>query len=207
MASKAREKRESLIPISVIKRLPVYYRFLTNLMNKDVERISSSELADKLGITASQIRQDLCHFGSFGQRGYGYRVKKLQKAIGNILGLNQEINMVLVGAGHLGTAIANYPNFKNRGFYIKAVFDKDPGKIGRRLAGCTIMEIEYLEEYLKNNEIDIGILAIPVESTSEVAKLFEENGVKGIWNFAPISLKLKNGIKIENVHISESLMT
>lgn len=201
------KKMDRPIPLGVVKRLPVYYRFLTGLMKKEIERISSQELADKLGVTASQIRQDLNHFGSFGRRGYGYRVKELQEVIAYILGINQRKNMVLVGAGNLGKAIANYSSFREKGFFIKAVFDNDSAKIGTVLANCKIKSIDFLEEFLCSNNIDIGILAIPVENSTIIAKMFEENGVKGIWSFAPINIKSRRNIVVENVHISESLMT
>ncbi|MFP4016538.1 MAG: redox-sensing transcriptional repressor Rex [Halanaerobiales bacterium] len=194
------------IPISVIKRLPIYYRYLGKIAASGIEKISSKQLAEKLGVTASQIRHDLNYFGSFGERGYGYHVKDLKKVIGEILGTNNKMNMVLVGAGNLGNAIANYPNFIKRGFIIKAVFDSDPDKTGKKLAGCRIGDISYLEEYLEDNSIDIGILAIPAEEALYIARIFEKSNVKGLWNFAPVSLNLESTL-VENVHISESLMT
>ncbi|MFW6022348.1 MAG: redox-sensing transcriptional repressor Rex [Halanaerobiaceae bacterium] len=207
MANTQSRKNEKVIPISVIKRLPIYYRCLVNLLNRDMERISSRELAEKIGVTASQIRQDLSHFGNFGQRGYGYNINDLSNAIANILGINHNFTMVLIGAGNLGTAIANYPNFKQRGFQIKAVFDNDISKIGMKLSDCTIQHINKLEDFLQVNNIDIGILTIPAEETQYFCNIFKEYGIKGIWNFAPVSLNTGNQVMVENVHISESLMT
>jgi len=201
-----KDKKEKAIPISVIKRLPIYHRYLNILINRDVENISSKLLAEKLGVTASQIRQDLSHFGTFGQRGYGYRVSDLAKAIGEILGVNNKLNMVLIGAGNLGSAIINYPNFSKRGFLITAIFDNDPKKIGKKIANCTVLNIDTLRVYLESHTIDIGILAIPAEDTHEIVKIFEECKIKGVWNFAPVSLNMEN-VLVENVHISESLMT
>lgn len=207
MMNNTLKKIDRPIPLSVAKRLPVYYRYLTGLMQREIERISSQELADKLGVTASQIRQDLSHFGSFGRRGYGYRVKELQESIAYILGINRTKNMVLVGAGNLGRAIANYSSFREKGFFIKAVFDNDLEKIGTVLADCEIKSIDLLEEYLYSNNIDIGIIAIPVENAAAIVEIFEKGGVKGIWNFAPISINSRSNIIVENVHISESLLT
>ncbi len=206
MGYKKIKKTEKAIPISVIKRLPIYHRYLNKLIDRDVEHISSKQLAEKLGVTASQIRQDLSHFGTFGQRGYGYRVNDLAKAIGEILGVNNKLHMVLVGAGNLGGAIINYPNFSKRGFIITAIFDNDPAKVGTKIAGCIVLSIDSLREYLESHAIDIGILAIPAEDTYEIVKIFEECNIKGLWNFAPVSLNLEN-VLVENVHISESLMT
>lgn len=201
------KKKERAIPVSVIKRLPIYYRYLTMLLSREVERISSRELAAKLGVTASQIRQDLSHFGNFGQRGYGYRVKELQKTIGEILGLNNNMQLVLVGAGNLGRAIVNYPNFSKRGFYFKAIFDNNEEVIGEFIGGIKVLHLDDLAGYLEENEIDIGVIATPPEAAVEIAHQLVRGGVKGIWNFAPVSLNLDKEVIVENVHISESLLT
>ncbi|MTI59659.1 MAG: redox-sensing transcriptional repressor Rex [Firmicutes bacterium] len=201
------KKKEKPIAVSVIKRLPVYYRFLTTLHSKGVERISSSELAEKLGVTASQIRQDLSQFGNFGQRGYGYRVANLKEAIAKILGLDNQMEMVLAGAGNLGKAIINYPNFKRRGFYIKGIFDVNPELIGQEVAGLLVQDISLLADFLTKNRIDIGIITTPPESAVDVANIFVRGGIRGIWNFAPVSLNYSGKVLVENVHISESLLT
>ncbi len=200
-----REGMKEGIPYATIKRLPVYYRFLADLAKKEVERISSRELAVKMGINPSQLRQDLSYFGSFGQQGYGYRVNDLLQEIGRILGLNQQLKMVLIGAGHLGTALANYESFTRRGFVITAIFDNNPELIGDNISGIFVQNIKELREYLRSQPVDVGIITTPAESAQEMANLLIEEGVKGIWNFAPVSLKIPEGIILENVHISESL--
>ena len=193
------------IPYVTIKRLPVYYRFLNDLAKKEVERVSSRELAVKMGINPSQLRQDLSFFGSFGQQGYGYRVNDLLQEIGKILGLNQHLKMVLIGAGHLGTALANYDSFASRGFLITAVFDNDSELIGKKIRDITIQDIKELSEYLHTQAVDVGIITTPAESAQQIADQLIAEGVKGIWNFAPVSLRVPDGIVLENVHISESL--
>jgi redox-sensing transcriptional repressor len=204
---KDQEDKINGIPISVIKRLPVYYHYLSLLITREVEKISSRELAKKLGTTASQIRQDLSHFGNFGQRGYGYRVEELHQVIGKILGLDSTMNLVLVGAGNLGRALANYPNFKKRGFIIRGIFDNNRKIIGEVIAGCKVLPVETLADFLNDNSIDIGIIAIPPENANDIARILVDGGVKGIWNFAPVNLNPGKGVLVENVHISESLMT
>jgi redox-sensing transcriptional repressor len=193
------------IPYATIKRLPVYYRFLNDLVKKEVERVSSRELAVKMGINPSQLRQDLSYFGSFGQQGYGYRVHDLLQEIGKILGLNQQLKMVLTGAGHLGMALANYDSFIRRGFIITAIFDNNPEIIGDNINGIFIQSIKALHDYLRANIIDVGIITTPAEPAQEIADQLIADGVKGIWNFAPVSLKIPEGVIVENVHISESL--
>ncbi len=201
-----REGVKEGIPYATIKRLPVYHRFLTDLANKEVERVSSRELAVKMGINPSQLRQDLSYFGSFGQQGYGYRVNALLHEIGKILGLNQQLKMVLLGAGNLGTALANYESFSRRGFIITAIFDTNPEIIGNNLSGIFIQNIKELRAYLHSHPVDVGIITTPAQFAQDMANLLIEEGVKGIWNFAPVSLKIPEGIILENVHISESLL-
>lgn len=203
---KVRTKGCDGIPFATIRRLPVYYRYLENLSKREVERISSRELAAKIGSNPSQIRQDLSWFGNFGQEGYGYRVDELLRAIGRILGLDQKTEMVLVGAGHLGRAIANYPGFRQRGFFIKAIFDNAPEVIGEIVGGVYVQDVRELEQYLLENPVKIGIITTPKEAAQEIADILVKGGVKGIWNFAPVSLKTPDGVAVENVHISESLM-
>ncbi len=195
------------MPIKVIKRLPIYYRYLFDLMERRVERISSGKLGEKLDLTSSQIRQDLSYLGSFGQRGYGYNVYELHDEIGKILGINRNMQMVLIGGGNLGKAIANYPKFSQRGFLIKAIFDRDLDLIGEKINGVPIYNVNKLAAYLDNFEIDIGIIATPPEAAEEMAQILINNGIKGIWNFAPVTFDIRNDVLIENVHISESLFT
>jgi redox-sensing transcriptional repressor len=194
------------IPLVVIKRLPRYQRVLSELASQDVERISSRELAATMKITASQLRQDLSCFGSFGQQGYGYRVNELLGEFNRILGLNYGTGMVLVGVGYLGKALVNYENFKRRGFVIRAVFDRDPEIIGKTFNGIKVNDITALDHYLRQNPTEIGIICVPADAAQSIADILVKSGVKGIWNFAPVSLKVPDEIYVEHVHISESLM-
>ena len=195
------------ISMAVIRRLPKYYRYLGELLNKDVQRISSKELSDIIGFTASQIRQDLNNFGGFGQQGYGYNIEDLHKEIGKILGLDTSYSAVLIGAGNLGQAIANYSGFKNAGFEIKALFDANPKVIGLKIRDFEILDSDFIEEYIKSNNIDIGILCVPKNGAQQLADRLVNAGVKGIWNFAPIDLNVSKEVIVENVNLTESLFT
>lgn len=197
---------EKEISRAVIKRLPRYYRYLGELLENGVERISSSDLSHRMRVTASQIRQDLNNFGGFGQQGYGYNVQYLYDEIGKILGLNKQHNMIIVGAGNLGQAIANYANFENRGFIIKALFDIKPELVGKKIRDVEVHLLDELPDYLKENSVEIAALTIPKESAKKVAPVLVECGVKAIWNFAHIDLDLPEDVVVENVHLSESLM-
>jgi redox-sensing transcriptional repressor len=194
------------IPLVVIKRLPRYQRVLAELAARDLERISSQELAAMMKITASQLRQDLNYFGSFGQQGYGYRIVELLTEVNQILGLNYGTSMVLIGVGFLGKALINYESFKRRGFVIRAVFDCDPEIIGRTVNGITVSDIGTLTSFLQQNPAEIGIICTPAQAAQEVAELLVKSGIKGIWNFAPVMLKVPEKVFVEYVHISESLM-
>ena len=200
------EKKKN-ISMAVIKRLPKYHRYLQELLRNDVDRISSKELGEKIGFTASQIRQDLNCFGDFGQQGYGYNVKDLYEQISLILGLDREYNGVIVGAGNIGQAIANYSRFTKVGLEINAIFDANPKLIGMRIRDIEIQDIDVLKEYLEKNPIDIGIICVPRINAQKVCDVLIENGVTGIWNFAPVDLSVPEGITVENVHLSESLLT
>ena len=191
---------------AVIKRLPRYYRYLGELMEDNVERISSNELSKKMHTTASQIRQDLNNFGGFGQQGYGYNVKYLYTEIGKILGLEEDHNIIIIGAGNLGQALANYAAFENRGFILKGIFDVNPRLQGVSIRGVLIRMMDDLKTFVQNNEIDIAVLTIPKEKAIEVANMLVENGVRAIWNFAHTDLNLPDNVVVENVHLSESLM-
>jgi redox-sensing transcriptional repressor len=193
------------IPHSTIRRLPVYHRYLSDLNRKEVERVSSRELAAKMGINPSQLRQDLGHFGSFGQQGYGYRVVELLGEIDRILGLNQGTTMVIIGAGHLGMALANYEHFTEYGFRVAAVFDNDPQKIGRTVDAHTVQNVAELGEFLAKTPVAIGVITTPTEVAQSIADRLVEAGVKAIWNFAPVNLKVPERIILEHMHISESL--
>lgn len=197
---------EHEISKAVVKRLPRYYRYLGNLISAKVERISSNELSDLMNVTASQIRQDLNNFGGFGQQGYGYNVKYLYNEIGKILGLDKTYNMVIVGGGRLGQAIANYVKFEKRGFSIKGIFDINPELEGTLVRGIPIRMTEEMPGFLVENEIQIAALTLPREGVEAVLPVLIENGVKAIWNFAHTDLKVPEDVVVENVHLSESLM-
>lgn len=194
------------ISSAVIKRLPRYYRYLGELIENGVQRISSKELSDRMKVTASQIRQDLNNFGGFGQQGYGYNVKYLYDEIAKILGIDQTHNMIIVGAGNLGQAIVNYEDFAKRGFIIKGVFDNNPQLDGKTIKNVSVMMMDEIQDFIKNNNIEIAALTIPKSAAKEVAKTVADAGVKAIWNFAHTDLNLPEDIIVENVHLSESLM-
>lgn len=191
---------------AVIRRLPRYYRYLGELLENGVERISSNDLSKRMQVTASQIRQDLNNFGGFGQQGYGYNVKYLYTEIGKILGLEEDHDMIIIGAGNLGHALANYAAFEKRGFVLKGIFDVNPTLKGMTIRGVPIHMMDELEDFVKNNAIEIGILTIPKAKAIEVANQLVEYGVKAIWNFAHTDLNLPDNVIVENVHLSESLM-
>ncbi len=197
---------EHSIPKVVIKRLPRYYRYLGDLLEANVERISSNELSDMMHVTASQIRQDLNNFGGFGQQGYGYNVKYLYSEIGRILGLDQVYNMIIVGAGNLGQALANYVNFEKSGFVVKGIFDVNPTLRGVSVRGIEIRMVDELPVFIRENEIKIAALTLPKTGAEEVAPVLVESGVRAIWNFAHTDLQLPKNVVVENVHLSESLM-
>lgn len=192
---------------AVVKRLPRYYRHLSQLLEGNVDRISSNELAQRMNITASQVRQDLNNFGGFGQQGYGYNVKMLHAEIGNILGLGQELSCVLVGAGNLGHAVANYTSFERRGFKIKGIFDNNPAIIGTQIHGLTVQSVAYLTAFIKEQKIKIAMLAIPAASVKELIDDIIDAGIKGIWNFSYLDMEVPSDIALVNVHLSDSLMT
>jgi redox-sensing transcriptional repressor len=195
------------ISMAVIKRLPKYYRYLEELMKNDVDRISSKELGEKIGFTASQIRQDLNCFGDFGQQGYGYNVKELYNQISSILGLDRGYEAALVGAGNIGQAVSNYSRFENLGFRISAIFDANPKLIGMKIRDVEIMDIDEMESSLIAHKIDIGIICVPRKNAQSVADELIKGGVRAIWNFAPVDLIVPDYVKVENVHLSESLLT
>lgn len=191
---------------AVINRLPRYYRYLGDLLEKDVVRISSKELSEKMKVTASQIRQDLNNFGGFGQQGYGYNVEYLHSEIGKILGLDKRYNVIIIGAGNLGQALANYVDFERRGFYIGGIFDVNPRLIGMSIRGVEVQLIDNLEEFIRNNPVDIAAITVPKTKAPQLAQDMVRWGIKGIWNFAPTDLNLPKDIIVENVHLAESLM-
>lgn len=198
--------QQKKISTAVIKRLPRYYRYLGELLEKDVVRISSKELSEKMNVTASQIRQDLNNFGGFGQQGYGYNVEYLYTEIGKILGLDRKYNLIIIGGGNIGQALAKYTDFERRNFFVQAIFDVNPELNGKKVRGIPIYMMDTLEQYVKEHTVDIVALAIPKAQTAEVGAELERLGVKAIWNFAPTELMVSKDIIVENVHLTESLM-
>lgn len=197
---------EKEISQAVISRLPRYFRYLGDLKDEGTERVSSQELSDIMKVTASQIRQDLNNFGGFGQQGYGYNVEFLYQEIGKILGLNQRHNLIIIGAGNLGQALANYMNFERRGFLFKGIFDNNPRLYGKRIREIEVRPMESIERFIKDNNIDIAVLTIPKNEAVRVAELLTGYGIIGIWNFAHVDLNVAEEIQVENVHLSDSLM-
>lgn len=197
---------EKKISIAVIRRLPRYFRYLSDLIKLGIKRISSKELSQRMDITASQIRQDLNCFGGFGQQGYGYNVELLYEEVGKILGTDKGFKCIIVGAGNMGKAIANYENFKNRGFEMIGIFDVDPKKIGTVINNIKVLHLDDLDDFVKNHHVDIAILTVPNKHVVGVANKIKELGIKGIWNFTPTDLKLGDEVVVENVHLSDSLM-
>lgn len=191
---------------AIIARLPRYFRYLGELKDEGVTRISSKELSSIMHVTASQIRQDLNQFGGFGQQGYGYNVEYLYSEIGKILGLDKTHHLIIVGAGNLGQALANYTNFHRRGFLFQGIFDKNPALYGKKIQEMEVQPMENMERFVKENNIDIAVLTIPKISAVEVAGKLVSCGIRAIWNFAHCDLNVPPHIQVENVHLSESLM-
>ncbi len=191
---------------AVVGRLPRYLRYLGELKDEGVERISSQELSELMKVTASQIRQDFNNFGGFGQQGYGYNVEYLYQEIGKILGIDRIHNFIIVGAGNLGRALGNYLNFERRGFVFCGIFDSNPELVGQDVRGIPVMAMEQLEDFVSQKDIDIAVLTIPKTGAVEVADKLAKHGIRAIWNFAHVDLNLPEGIQVENVHLSDSLM-
>ena len=194
------------ISSAVIKRLPRYYRYLGELLENNVVRISSKELSIRMKVTASQIRQDLNNFGGFGQQGYGYNVEYLHDEIGKILGLDATQNMIIIGAGNLGQALANY-DFDRIGFKVIGIFDINPRLEGLAVRGVEIQMVDTLEQFIKDHEIHVATLTVPKKQARSIAKQLETWGIRAIWNFAPTDLHLSEDVCVKNVHLDESLMT
>lgn len=194
------------IPKAVIGRLPRYYRYVGEMMDEGIERVSSQELSARMNSTASQVRQDLNMFGDFGLQGYGYNVKKLYAEIGNIIGINRSHNIIVIGAGNLGQALVNYANFSRHGFVMKGMFDVNPRLVGLEIRGIKIQDLDNLETFIRENDIQIAALTIPKKRAPEVVQRLVNSGIKAIWNFAHTDLEVPKGVVVENVHLSESLM-
>ncbi len=191
---------------AVIGRLPRYFRYLGELKDEGVERISSQELSELMKVTASQIRQDFNNFGGFGQQGYGYNVEYLYNEVGKILGLDHQYNFIIIGAGNLGKALGNYLNFERRGFLFKGMFDQKQELVGQMVRGVPVMSMDRLSDFIRENQIDIAVLTIPKTSAVGLVDELVESGIKAIWNFAHVDLNVPEGIQVENVHLSDSLM-
>lgn len=202
-------KRED-ISASVIKRLPRYYRFIGELMKQGCERISSADLAQKMSLTASQIRQDLNCFGGFGQPGCGYNLSELHTEIGRILGVDKNRGAILIGAGNLGRAIATHMKFEKYGMRLCGIFDIDKGKTGMTVASMKIHHMDGLAEFMDREKPEIAILCIPKSAAKEISEMLADKGIKAFWNFSHYDLSNVVGkhkdIVIENVHLGDSLM-
>ena len=207
------EKREdslekAKVPSAVIKRLPRYHRYLAELLREKKLRISSAELSRIMGVTASQIRQDLNCFGGFGQQGYGYNVKYLHGKISELLGVEEGYRAVIVGAGNLGRALAATHMFERRGVLRMAMFDVDKDLIGTSICNIPVYSIDSLEDYCRQNKIDIGVLTVPKEAAKAVAETMARGGVRGIWNFANMELEIGDkSVIVQDIHLGDSLMT
>ena len=191
---------------AVIGRLPRYFRYLGELKDEGVQKISSQDLSVLMKVTASQIRQDFNNFGGFGQQGYGYNVEYLYNEIGKILGLDRTHNLIIIGAGNLGRALGNYMNFERRGFIFRGMFDANRELIGSEVRGMKVMPMEEMEDFIRDNDIDIAVLTIPKEGAVSVAERLAKTQVRAIWNFAHVDLNVPGEIQVENVHLSDSLM-
>lgn len=198
---------DKTISMAVIKRLPKYHRYLRELLGNEVERISSKELSDIIGFTASQIRQDLNNFGGFGQQGYGYDVANLYSEISTILGLDRDYNIAIVGAGNLGHALANYSSFNNFGYKLRGIFEVNPRLIGMKISDVEVYDIDILEKFINNNDIDIVFICTNRASAQKIVNRLEKTNIKGIWNFAPVDVKVKGNIEVQNVHLIDKLLT
>lgn len=201
-------KNNNSIPRSVISRLPRYYRFLGILQKEGIEKISSKNLAQRLGLTASQIRQDLNHFGGFGQQGYGYNIEDLRKSIGQIIGVDNGHSVILVGAGNLGRAIAQHLNFQTKGFMLSGIFDSDEALEGIEINNMKIMNFNSVEEFCKKNKPTAAILCIPSVAGAAVTEKLVQCGIKAFWNFSHYNINDDfPDVLVENVHLNDSLMT
>ncbi len=198
-------KRE--VPIVVVKRLPRYYRYLSELLKQGITRISSGDLSEKMGVTASQIRQDFNCFGGFGQQGYGYNVENLRAEFADILGLSQGYKTILIGAGNLGHALANHSNFAKRGFSLIGIFDASPDLVGTVINGVSVHHTDDLESFCTENKVDIAILALPKSAIDAVIPRLVKLKIKGLWNFSYTDIAVPDDVAVENVHLSDGLMT
>ncbi|HEU24169.1 MAG: redox-sensing transcriptional repressor Rex [Mesoaciditoga sp.] len=193
------------VPNPVSKRLALYHRCVVSLLSEGKEVTSSQELGERLALKPSQIRKDLSYFGEFGKRGTGYELKELKLSLENLLSINKTWNVCIVGAGNIGTALANHTEFFKEGYRIIAFFDRNPSKIGKKIGtrSISVYSIEELKEKVRDLNIEIGVIAVPSSEARNVAEMLVESGVKGILNFAPVKLKIEN-VEIEDVDIAIS---
>ncbi|HNZ83646.1 MAG: redox-sensing transcriptional repressor Rex [Sedimentibacter sp.] len=199
--------KQNKISSAVIRRLPKYYRYLGELNKAGVNKTSSRELSEMTGFSASQIRQDLNNFGGFGQQGFGYDVGNLHNEIGKILGLDKKYKIIIVGAGNIGQAIANYTGFYEADYEVVALFDKNPKLVGLSIRNALIMDSDSIEEFLEKEDIDIAVICTPKSVSQQIAEQLVRCGIKAIWNFAPKDLKMPEEVYVENVHLNESLFS
>lgn len=197
--------QDNKISDAVIRRLPKYYRYLSELEAGGTERISSSQMSRDLSLNASQIRRDLNCFGGFGQQGYGYQVARLRQEIMKIMGIGTNHNLIILGAGNIGQALLKYRNFAEEGYRISAIFDVDEAVIGKEIAGLTVKPMSDIKEFINSNKVDIAILTVPKPAAQELGDELVALGIKGIWNFAPVDVETRKGVSVENVHLSDSL--
>ena len=196
---------KSRVSDAVVRRLPMYYRHLKELKKAGVVRISSQELGERMNLTASQIRQDINCFGGFGQQGYGYHVSNLKERIAQILGLHKQYHVIIVGAGNIGRAVANYAGFAREGFVIQAMFDVSAALVGVDVHGVLVQPMDKLDDWLSTHQVDIAVLSVPKACAQDTADRLVRGGVRAIWNFAPVDLALPEGVAVNNVHLSDSL--
>lgn len=202
------EKKETGVSSAVVNRLPRYYRYLRELYRADILRISSSELAKMMNITASQIRHDFNCFGGFGQQGYGYNVKYLYHQISEILGVQDNFSAVIIGAGNLCRAISAGSIFTHRGVKLLSIFDNNPEKVGLRIAGVPVRHMEELNDFCRRQKVDIAVLTVPKSAARECAERLLGTGIHGVWNYTNMELDLSvHGIVVQNIHLGDTLMT
>ena len=197
---------EKEISQAVIRRMPRYYRYLGELLEEGVERISSNDLSHRMMVTASQIRQDFNNFGGFGQQGYGYNVQYLHDEIGKILGLDHTHNIIVIGMGNLGQAISRYMQFDNLGFKMVGFFDVNPDLKGKLIRDIPVSMMDELPEFVKTHQVDIAALTLPRANATQAAEMVIDLGIKSIWNFALVDLDVPEDVTVQNVHLSDSLM-
>ncbi len=198
--------RQEVIPRPTIERLPLYLRCLSRLDDNGVDVVSSEELGRVLGVTSVQIRKDLAYFGEFGRRGVGYDVRELIRQIKEILGVNRTHKLALVGAGHLGQALARYEGFSEYGFSVGAIFDADPSKVGGDISGYLVLPAASLEEVVREQEMDVGVITVPASAAQKVAEQLVKGGVKAIWNFAPIRLEVPANVEVRQENLTVGLL-